>query len=40
MVLKDLTGGTIKEMVEAKMDEHPGFESYERSDNTNSVLSP
>lgn len=34
--LKDLLGGTIKEMMEAEMDEHLGYESYERSDNTNS----
>ena len=34
--LKDLLGGTIKEMMEAEMDEHLGYEAYERSDNTNS----
>lgn len=31
--LKDLLGGTIKSMMEAEMDEHLGYESYERSDN-------
>lgn len=34
--LKDLLGDTIKEMMEAEMDEHLGYESYERSENTNS----
>lgn len=34
--LKDLLGGTIKEMMEAEMDHHLGYETYERSDNTNS----
>lgn len=34
--LKDLLGDTIKEMMEAEMDEHLGYESYERSDNPNS----
>ena len=34
--LKDLLGGTVKEMMEAEMDEHLGYEAYERSDNTNS----
>ena len=29
--LKDLLGDTIKEMMEAEMDEHLGYESYERS---------
>lgn len=33
--LKDLLGGTIKSMMESEMDEHPGYESYERSDNDN-----
>lgn len=33
--LKDLLGGTIKSMMEAEMDEHLGYESYERSDNDN-----
>lgn len=30
---KDLLGGTIKEMMEAKMDEHLGYGRSERSDN-------
>lgn len=33
--LKDLLGGTIKSIMEAEMDEHLGYESYERSDNDN-----
>lgn len=33
--LKDLLGGTIKSMMEAEMDDHLGYESYERSDNDN-----
>lgn len=33
--LKDLLGGTIKSMMEAEMDEHLGYESYERSGNEN-----
>lgn len=33
--LKDLLGGTIKSMMEAEMDEHLGYESYERSSNDN-----
>ena len=33
--LKDLLGGTIKSMMESEMDEHLGYESYERSDNEN-----
>ena len=28
--LKDLLGGTIKSMMEAEMDEHLGYENYER----------
>lgn len=32
--LKDLMSGTIQEMLEAEMDEHLGYSSYERSDNT------
>ena len=32
--LKDLLGGTIQEMLEAELDNHLGYESYERSDNT------
>ena len=35
-VIKDLLGGTIKEMLESEMDDHLGYESYERSDNQNS----
>ena len=31
--LKDLLGGTIKEMLEAEMNEHLGYERSERSDN-------
>lgn len=31
--LKDLLGGTIKEMMEAEMDEHLGYGKSERSDN-------
>lgn len=31
--LKDLLGGTIKEMMEAEMEEHPGDEKSERSDS-------
>ena len=31
--LKDLLGGTIKEMMEAEMDEHLGYGRSERSDN-------
>ena len=34
--LKDLLGDTIKEMMEAEMDEHLGYESYEHSENPNS----
>lgn len=30
--LKDLIGGTIKEMVEAEMDDHHGYEMSERVD--------
>jgi len=33
--LKDLLGGTIQEMLEAEMDDHLGYEAYERSDNSN-----
>lgn len=32
--LKDLLGGTIQDMLEAELDEHLGYKSYERSDNT------
>ena len=31
--LKDLPGGTIKEMMETEMENHPGYEKSERSDN-------
>ena len=31
--LKDLLGGTIKEMMEVEMDDHLGYEKFERSDN-------
>ena len=31
--LKDLLGGTIKEMMEAEMDDHLGYEKSERSSN-------
>ena len=31
--MKDLLGGTIKEMMEAEMDDHLGYEKSERSDN-------
>ena len=31
--LKDLLGGTIQEMMEAELDEHLGYDSYERSSN-------
>lgn len=31
--LKDLLGGTIKEMMEAEMDRHLGYEKSERSDS-------
>lgn len=33
--LKDLLSGTIKEMMEAEMDDHLGYEKYERSDESN-----
>lgn len=33
--LKDLLGGTIKSMMESEMNEHLGYESYERSDSDN-----
>ena len=32
--LKDLLGGTIKEMMEAEMDDHLGYEKSERADRT------
>ena len=31
--LKDLLGGTIKEMMEVEMDEHLGYSKSERSDS-------
>ena len=31
--LKDLLGGTIKEMMEAELDDHLGYQKSERSDN-------
>ena len=31
--LKDLLGGTIKSMMESEMDEHLGYESYERTED-------
>ncbi len=34
--LKDLLSGTIKEMMEAEMDDHLGYEKYERSNQSNS----
>jgi putative transposase len=34
--LKDLLGGTIQSMLEAEMDQHLGYEPYERTDNKNS----
>ena len=34
--LKDLLGGTIESMLEAEMDEHLGYDAYERSENPNS----
>ena len=34
--LKDLLGGTIKEMMEAEMDSHLGYQKSERSDNEDS----
>lgn len=34
--LKDLLGGTIQSMMEAELDNHLGYEPYERTDNANS----
>lgn len=34
--LKDLLGGTIKEMMETEMEEHLGYEKSQRSDNDDS----
>ena len=33
--LRDLMGGTIQEMLEAELDGHLGYRSYERSDSSN-----
>ncbi|AQR93244.1 IS256 family transposase [Clostridium saccharoperbutylacetonicum] len=33
--LKDLLGGTIQSMLEAEMDEHLGYQPYQRSENNN-----
>ena len=33
--LKDLLGGTLESMLQAEMDQHLGYDEYERSDNTN-----
>jgi len=33
--LKDLLGGTIQSMLEAEMDNHLGYEPYERSESIN-----
>lgn len=33
--LKDLLGGTIQSMMEAEMDNHLGYEAYERNENSN-----
>ncbi len=33
--LKDLLSGTLKEMMETEMDEHLGYDKYERSDKNN-----
>ena len=33
--LKDLLGGTVKEMMEAEMDNHLGYEKSKRSDSEN-----
>ena len=35
--LKDLLGGTIKEMMEAEMDHHLGYEKSERTDSLDEV---
>lgn len=34
--LKDLLGDTIREMMETELEDHLGYDSYERSDNPNS----
>jgi len=33
--LKDLLGGTIQSMLESEMDEHLGYQPYQRSENSN-----
>ena len=33
--LKDLLGGTLKEMMESEMEDHLGYHKSERSDNEN-----
>ena len=33
--LRNLMGGTIQEMLEAELDEHLGYRSYECSDSSN-----
>lgn len=33
--LADLLGGTIQDMMEAEMDEHLGYKSYERTESSN-----
>ena len=33
--LKDLLSGTIQSMLEAEMNEHLGYEKYERDDEPN-----
>lgn len=37
--LKDLLGGTIKEMMEAEMDDHLGYQKSERSDSDQKIIS-
>ena len=37
--LKDLLGGTIKEMMEAEMDDHLGYKKSERSDSDQKIIS-
>ena len=37
--LKDLLGGTIKEMMEAEMDDHLGYQKSERSDIDQKIIS-
>jgi len=33
--LKDLLGGTIQSMLESEMDNHFGYQPYQRSENSN-----